>query len=392
MGPGEPETGRELDFSPLFQPITIRGMRLATRFVMPAMQRSWCREGRPTERLGTYYRRRVEGGTSLIITEACAVDHPTATQVPQYGWITRNTADAWRRCVQQVTEAGGRMLIQLWHEGAIRREGGDGPLSRYPTLSPSGLAHATRANGRAATREELAEVRDAFVLGARIAEEIGAAGVEVHACHGYFLDQFLWSETNRRTDEYGGSDVRDRARFPAEIVRAIRDAVSDEFVVSLRFSQWKEVDYDARVVETPEELRAMLEVFRAAGADLFHASARRFWTPEWPGSDLGIAGWTKALTDAPVVAVGSVGLDVDVMESLRGGEARSTGASGLGELLRRFRRGDFDLVSVGRGQIGDPEWVEKVRTGRIAEIRTFTRADVVGDLEVPGPVLDAPGA
>lgn len=378
-----------IDVSPLFEPITIRAMRLATRVVMPAMQRSWCRDGRPSEFLGEYYSRRVRGGASLVITEACAVDHPTATQVPQYGWIRPDTADAWRRCAEAVTEAGGHLLIQLWHEGAIRAVGGDGPYGRHPTLSPSGLAGPGRPNGRAATGAELVELRDAFVRGARIAEDIGAAGVEVHACHGYLLDQFLWSATNRRTDGYGGADLRDRARFPVEIVEAIRAAVSDDFVISFRFSQWKEVDYGARVVETPDELRTLVELVEAAGADLLHVSARRFWTPEWPGSDLGIAGWTKAMTTLPVIGVGSVGLDVDVMDNLLGKEAAATGTAGLVELMRRFARGDFDLVSVGRGQIGDPEWTEKVRTGRVADIRPFTRADVIGDLEVPGLISDA---
>ena len=99
------------------------------------------------------------------------------------------------------------MLMQLWHEGAIRKEGGSGPYSQYPTLSPSGLAHAGKPNGRAATLEDLEAIKAAFVKGALAALEIGACGIEVHACHGYLLDQFLWAETNRRTDGYGGDDM-----------------------------------------------------------------------------------------------------------------------------------------------------------------------------------------
>src|SRR5581483_2139149 len=104
--------------------------------------------------------------------------------------------------------------------------------------------------------------------------------------------------------------------FPTEVVAAIRAACGPDFIISLRFSQWKEANYDAQVVRNPEELRLMLDAFRAAGADLFHASMRRFWLPEWEGSDLSLAGWTKSLTDAPVITVGSVGLDVDVMDNL----------------------------------------------------------------------------
>ena len=128
-------------------------------------------------------------------------------------------------------------------------------------------------------------------------------------------------------------------------------------------------------VEEPGELGRLISLLREAGADLFHVSTRRFWTPEWAGSDLGLAGWVKSFTDAPVIAVGSVGLDIDVMASLSGEEARPTGASRIDELMHRFQRGDFDLVSVGRSQIGDPEWVTKMADHRLPDIRGFRAND-----------------
>jgi 2,4-dienoyl-CoA reductase-like NADH-dependent reductase (Old Yellow Enzyme family) len=155
-----------LDLSPLFAPLTVNGLTLPNRFVMPGMQRQWCEEGVPQPRLAEYYRQRVEGG---------------------------------------------RMFLQLWHEGAVRKEGGDGRYSQFPSLSPSGLAHAGKPNGRGATQQELDDILDAFVRGAVAARRIGAAGVEVHACHGYLLDQFLWAETNQRSDGYGGEDIPGRS-------------------------------------------------------------------------------------------------------------------------------------------------------------------------------------
>lgn len=377
------------DPSPLFTPFTINRLTLPNRFVMPGMQRQWCDNGVPQPRLAEYYRQRVEGGVGLIITESCAVDHPSSTRTPIFCRINHATMSAWEKCFDAVNRAGGRMFLQLWHEGAIKKEGGDGPDAHFPTLSPSGLVHAGKPNGRAATPEDLDAIRDAFVRGALAAREIGAAGVEVHACHGYLLDQFLWAETNRRTDGYGGDDIRARVRFPAEIVQAIREALGPEYPVSFRFSQWKEVNYTARVVPTPEDLKIMLAILRKAGVDVFHASARYFWVPEWPDSDLGLAGWTRSLTDAPVIAVGSVGLDTDVMDNFFGKEAKSTGEAGLLELLRRFNNGEFDLISVGRGLIGDANWVDKVRHARLSEIRMFTKKDVLGDLEVEGFVAEA---
>jgi len=208
------------------------------------------------------------------------------------------------------------------------------------------------------------------------AQETGADGVEIHACHGYLLDQFLWPATNRRTDRYGGAAMSGRAAFPAEVIAAVREATGPDFTISVRISQWKELDYEAKIATTPGELGQLVSILRSAGADLFHVSTRRFWTPEWDGSDLGLAGWVKSFTDAPVIAVGSVGLDVDVMATLEGEEARPTGNSRIEDLIRRFRRGDFDLVSVGRSQIGDPDWVAKVRDDRIGDIRPFRRADI----------------
>ena len=377
------------DPAPLFTPFNINGLTLPNRFVMPAMQRQWCEDGVPQPRLAEYYRERVDGGVGLVITESCAVDHPSSTQTPFFCRIDARSMSAWERCFDEVNRAGGRMFLQLWHEGAVRKEGGEGPYSKFPTLSPSGLAHANKLNGRAATQQDLEDIRDAFVRGAAAAKRIGAAGVEVHACHGYLLDQFLWTETNRRSDGYGGEDIAARVCFPAEIVRAIRQEVGPRFPISFRFSQWKEVNYQARVVRTPAELRSMLTTLRGAGVDVFHASARYFWVPEWPDSDLGIAGWTKSMTDAPVIAVGSVGLDTDVMDNFFGKEAKSTGEAGLIELLRRFNNEEFDLISVGRGLIGDAEWVNKVRDGRLSEIRMFTKKDVLGDLEMEGIVAEA---
>jgi 2,4-dienoyl-CoA reductase-like NADH-dependent reductase (Old Yellow Enzyme family) len=170
--------------------------------------------------------------------------------------------------------------------------------------------------------------------------------------------------------------VAGRAAFPAEVIAAVRAATGQDFVISVRISQWKEADYGARIATEPAELGELVSILQAAGADLFHVSTRRFWTPEWPASDLGLAGWVKSFTDAPVIAVGSVGLDMDVMDTLTGGHPQPTGTERIDDLVRRFTRGDFDLVSIGRSLIGDPDWVTKMRDGQIEQIRPFQRADL----------------
>jgi 2,4-dienoyl-CoA reductase-like NADH-dependent reductase (Old Yellow Enzyme family) len=362
-----------LDASILFRPFGIRGLTLRNRFVMPGMQRGWCKDGSPGPQMAEYYSARAAGGISLVITEACAVDHPSATRGPFYGRLTTDTAAAWRYCLDAVHASGGRMFMQLWHEGAIRKESDQGPFANVPTLSPSGLVMAGKPNGRAATLGELADIRNAFARSAAVARSIGADGVEIHACHGYLLDQFLWADVNRRTDGYGGDNIRDRVRFPTEVVAAVREAVGPDLVISFRLSQWKEIDFNARIVRSPDEFGEMLNVLRGAGVDLFHVSTRRFWRPEWPGSDLGLAGWARKLSGAPVITVGSVGLQLDVMESFAGKEAPPELEKGVGELVRRMKNDEFDLIALGRSSISDPQWVRKISEGRYGEIRTFKK-------------------
>jgi 2,4-dienoyl-CoA reductase-like NADH-dependent reductase (Old Yellow Enzyme family) len=355
----------------LFSPYHIRGMKLANRFIMPAMQRGFCRDGAPTAELADYYRRRIEGGTALIIAESCAVDHPSATRQPGAGWLTAATAAAWKNCVDSVKEAGGAMLMQLWHEGAIRNAE-DGLA-----LSPSGLAHKGRANGRAASMQELIEIRDAFIASAVQARSIGADGVEVHACHGYLLDQFMWAETNRREDGYGGPDILARARLPLEIIAGIRAACGEDFVISLRLSQWKEVNYHAEVFADESDLARFCTAAKTSGCDLLHMSVRRFWEPAFAGHSRTLASLTREMSGLAVITVGSVGLNTDVMTALMEKVQHESRVSQSIELLEtQMAAGDFDLVAVGRGLIGDPDWVNKVRAQRYEDIRTFERDDL----------------
>lgn len=360
------------DTAILFTPYTLGRTTFRNRWVMPAMQRGMCVDGAPTADLAAYYARRAQGGVALVIGESAAIDHPSATVQPTSARLTEATRGGWAACVDAVRAQGGEMMLQLGHEGAMRTDG--------QALSASGLAHPGKQSGRAATLEELAEIRDGFVRSALIAQAIGACGVEVHAAHGYFLDQFLWHGTNVREDGYGGPDIAHRARFPAEIVAAIRAACGPDFVISLRFSQWKEVDYAARVAPTPADLATMAGLFRAAGVDVLHASTRRFWEAEWDGDGRNLAGWTRT-SGLPVITVGSVGLDNDVMDVfMKGVDPGPRVGAALGELAAGIAAGHYDMVAVGRALIGDPDFVAKVAAGNHAAIRTFRRDDL-GKLE-----------
>jgi 2,4-dienoyl-CoA reductase-like NADH-dependent reductase (Old Yellow Enzyme family) len=360
------------DVDSLFTPFACGSLRLANRFVMAPMTRTRSPAGVLTDDVVAYYRRRAVHGVGLIITEGTTVDHAVATYHPDVPRFHGPEALAgWARVAAAVHEAGGCIIPQLWHVGTARRPGTP-PYPDEQSIGPSGLIAPGKRRAREMSEQDIADVVSAFAKSARAAKELGFDGVELHGAHGYLIDQFFWSGTNERTDAFGGS-LEARTRFGAEVVRAVRREVGPGFTITLRFSQWKQQDYGAKLASTPSELADFLAPLTDAGVDMFHASMRRFWIPEFEGSDSSLAGWTKKLTGKPVIAVGSIGLDQEFLGAF-GGQGAQT--RNLEELVARFERGEFDLVAVGRALLQDPEWVEKIRTKRTAEIRSFDAASL----------------
>ncbi|MFF3909436.1 NADH:flavin oxidoreductase [Streptomyces sp. NPDC001848] len=352
----------------LSRPIPLNGLTVPNRIVMAPMTRMFSPGGIPGEDVRSYYARRAAAGVGLIVTEGTYVGHESAGQsdrVPRFHG--EEQLAGWARVAEEVHAAGGTIVPQLWHIGMVRKQG-EPPFADAPAVGPSGLVTAgAEPTGKAMTQQDLDDVIDAFARAAADAERIGFDGVEIHGAHGYLVDQFLWAGTNRRTDAYGGDPVA-RTKFAAEIVAAVRERVSPEFPVLFRYSQWKQQDYTARLAETPEELEAILTPLAAAGVDAFHASTRRYWLPEFEGSDLNLAGWTKKLTGKPTITVGSVGLDGDFLRAFQGEGAP---VKTLDNLLDRLESEEFDLVAVGRALLQDPEWAEKVLQGRFEELSAY---------------------
>jgi len=172
---------------------------------------------------------------------------------------------------------------------------------------------------------------------------------------------------NKREDKYGGG-LTERATFAAEIISECRKAVGEDMPIILRFSQWKQQDYSARLADTPEKLEAFLKVFVDAGVDVLHCSQRRFWEPEFEGSHLNLAGWAKKLTGLPTITVGSVGLNSDFTGAFQGKGAET---ASLDELLDRMEKDEFDMVAIGRALLQDPHWATKVKEGRFDELENY---------------------
>ncbi|MCX5319647.1 MULTISPECIES: NADH:flavin oxidoreductase [unclassified Streptomyces] len=355
----------------LSRPVALNGLKVPNRIAMAPMTRMFSPNGVPGEDVRSYYSRRAAAGVGLIVTEGTYVGHESAGEsdrVPRFHG--EEQLAGWAKVAEDVHAAGGTIVPQLWHIGMVRQQGKP-PFAEAPAVGPSGLRiDGTEGTGKAMTQGDLDDVIGAFAQAAKDAERIGFDGVEVHGAHGYLLDQFLWAGTNRRTDGYGGDPVA-RTQFAAEIVAAIRENVSPEFPVIFRYSQWKQEAYDARLAETPDELEAILNPLTAAGVDAFHASTRRYWNPEFDGSDLNLAGWTKKLTGKPTITVGSVGLDGDFIRAFMG---EGSAVKGIDDLLDRLERDEFDMVAIGRALLQDPEWAAKVLEGRFDEMKPYDAA------------------
>jgi len=350
----------------LFEPYTVHQLTIPNRIVMSPMARGFSPEGVPGEDVAAYYRRRAENGVGLVITEGM-IDHPAATSEPRLASVFGEAAlNGWREAVRQVHEAGGVIFPQLVHMGMMRPMGSQ-PYPDAPSIGPSGLDMQGNKVSEPMTEAEISQVIQSFADAAVNAQQVGFDGIELSGGHGFLIDQFFWEKTNQRSDRYGG-DFLKRTRFAAEVVQAVRAAVGPDYPISIRLSQWKMVDYTAKLVDTPEQLEQFLSVLVEAGVDIFHISTRRFWEPEFAGSELGLAGWVKKLTGKTTITVGSIGMDSDPAE---GGEADH---QGLEELLERLNNGEFDLVAIGRALLGDPAWAKKIREGRMEEIQAFTPA------------------
>ncbi|GAA4150973.1 NADH:flavin oxidoreductase [Leifsonia shinshuensis] len=358
----------------LHDPARVGPLELRNRFVMAPMTREFSPGGIPSERAASYYARRARGGVGLIVTEGTVVNHPAAAasaNVPRFHG--EQALARWKLVVDAVHAEGGKIVPQLWHVG-LDRNPRTSPTTA-PNIGPHVWFGESRAEQRPMTHDEIEDVVRAFGQAAVDAETLGFDGVEVHGGHGYLVDQFLWERTNVRTDGYAGS-VAARSRFAAEIVEEIRRRVSPDFPIIFRFSQWKTIDFEARPYDSPETLEKALAPIAEAGADLLHASTRRFWLPEFDDSDLNLAGWAKKVTGLPTITVGSIGLEgSDFVGALLAGEgARPASLTRLEEMLCR---GDFDLVALGRAFISDPDLVTKLGAGNDEARTPFDAHDLM---------------
>jgi 2,4-dienoyl-CoA reductase-like NADH-dependent reductase (Old Yellow Enzyme family)/thioredoxin reductase len=335
--------------SHLFQSITVRGMALKNRIVMPPMGTRYpSYGGAVTARLTDYYAERARGGVGLIIVQFATVAPDGASSLYPLAVWDDACIPGLRSLVEAVHAAGAKVAIQLAHVGGA----GNSAMSRRPLVAPSAVPALGREVPRPLTTEGIARLTEAFGAAAGRAAAAGFDAVELHMAHGYLLNQFLSPLFNRRTDEYGGS-LEARARFPLEVLRRTRLAVGKDMPIFCRLNADDGVEDSLRLPDAVA-VAAMLE---RDGADVLDVTAGIGESFEVsapplavsPGSLVPYAAAIKAAVRVPVVAVARLHDPLLAEQILADGKA--------------------DLIAVGRGLIADPDWAAKAADGRLDEIR-----------------------
>jgi len=212
----------------LFEPVSLGEIALKNRIVMAPLTRSRASDmGIPADFAADYYAQRA--GAGLIITEATQVSFEGMGYPRTPGLHDPEQVAAWRRVVDAVHEAGGKIVVQLWHVGRIANRlnrGRDADVVAPSAVRAPGQMYTDKAGmqdhdmPRALDTGEIARIADAFARSARNAINVGFDGVELHSANGYLLHQFLSSNVNQRMDRYGGS-IENRMRMPLEVLDAI---------------------------------------------------------------------------------------------------------------------------------------------------------------------------
>ena len=336
-------------YEKLFAPIKIRGMELKSRIVLPAMGTKFSgKTSFVTDQLIDYHVARVKGGSTLNIVEVSSVHTPSAPR----GFLSISEDEyipGLKRLADAIHEAGGKAGIQLW-QGSICV----GMDQTAQILVASDMPVGPGMTLPGISREQIQEIVHCYGEAARRAAEAGFDCIEFHCAHNYLPHSFLSGGINHRTDEYGGS-LENRARFPLEAIRAMRAKLPEEMPIFMR------VDAQDDYLEgglTIEEVIEFCKMAKEAGVDVLDVSRGNVISAgnkyEVPPIDLprgfNIENAARIRKETGMLTIGVGRLN----------------EPGIAE--RVLEEGQVDLVVMGRAQLADPEFVNKVREGKTEDI------------------------
>ena len=330
----------------IWESFRIGSMELRNRVVMPPMVVRYASDdGYITERTKNYYAARARGGVGLIIVEATYVHPQGHAFANQIGISDDKFISGLSGLTQAVHRHGAKIAIQLHHGG---REA-NSKLSKLPIVAPSPLPGMIGEMPKELTVGEIKEIVNVFARAAVRARKAGFDGVELHGAHAYLIAQFLSPLSNRRRDSYGGN-VQNRARFMVEVIKAVREAVGRDYPVWIRIDG-KEYGIEGITLKDAQETA---RIAQSAGVNAIHVSA---YGPMAP-TNLNMPAFTPAVLEelaegvkkavtVPIITVGKI--------TPEAGE-------------RLLREGKADLIAIGKAQLADPEFVNKVAANRLDDI------------------------
>lgn len=334
-------------FEKLHKTLSVGGVVLKNRLVMPPMATEKSLNGQVSDGLVEYYREKTQGGhLGLVIQEHSYVSLEGKASANQVSIATDDQIDELRKITDAIHENGTAVFAQLAHAGSAAREDmtGFAPISASPVVNPCDVAIRTGAQAvpHEMTKEEIQDVVKKFADAADRAKKAGYDGVEIHSAHGYLLNQFYSPLTNQRTDEYTGATLEGRTRIHREVIQAVRERVGSEFPISIR---WGASDYREGGAEKSEVARAA-KIFEKAGVDMISISGGMC---DYRRPDSKEPGWFSELSEivkqevtVPVLLVGGI-TDGETAEKL-------------------LMEDKADLIGIARAILRDSKLAEKIMT------------------------------
>ncbi|MEM1512498.1 MAG: FAD-dependent oxidoreductase [Candidatus Jordarchaeales archaeon] len=332
----------------LLEPITIRGMTLRNRVVMPAMHLGYCENGHVTEKLVDFYVERAKNQVGLIIVGGCYINKYAMGAPSMIGISDDRFIPGLKGLASSVKSYGAKIAAQLYHSGRYAFSMIIGDKAHAPSSIMSKL---TREIPKRMTIEEIEQTIEDYGEAARRAKEAGFDAVEIISSAGYLIGQFLSPLTNRRTDKYGGN-LRQRMTFALEVIERVREKVGANFPIIFRvsgddFMEGSNDFHEAKVFAAKLE-DAGVDIINVTGG--WHETTIPQLTMNVPrGAYIYLAENIKDAVGIPVIACNRINDPL------------------LAE--RILRRKKADLVGIARGLLADPEFVVKAAEGRFDEIR-----------------------
>lgn len=334
----------------IFNPLTVKNMTIKNRIVMTPMGTNYGEQNGEMSFLHMdYYEQRAKGGVGLIIVENASVDSPqgsngtTQLRIDHDNYIPR----LFKLC-ETVHSHGACIAVQINHAGASA-------LSSRINMQPVSASNLPSKKGgeipRPLQKEEITAIVKKYGEAAKRAQVAGFDAVEIHAGHSYLISQFLSPTTNNRTDEFGGSK-ENRARFAKIVMDEVRSQVGPMFPIMIRISADELVEGGNTLEDTLE----LLEYF-AEEADIIDVSA-------------GLTGSIQYQIDANYLKDGWRSFMAKAVKEKFNKPVITTGNIRNPKIAEKILEdGDADLIGMGRGLIAEPEWVNKVESGREDELR-----------------------